>query len=172
MLAGANREKTTVDSKHGRFRPDVRFRWSPMKPKLKRTENFKFYAYLIGLMTFLGAMFVLAALLTRPFNEMIVYLNNPNESRTWGEWAVFWSGALLLGPFWTCIYLFFKVCEKQILEYLLPKKETTTIRGRSHSKLAHIRRYGRAMALVRQGGQTASRSRFARRKQTSVRTST
>lgn len=133
-----------------------------MKPKLKLTENFKFSAYLIGLMVFFGALFVLAALFTHPFQDMVVYLNSPHESRPWADWAIFWVTALLLGPFWTCCYILLKVCEKQIVDDLLSKGKGQTSKKKPQPQRARLRGYGRAITSLHQCGRIANQSRLIR----------
>lgn len=87
----------------------------------KPTASKALAAYFGMLMLSSAILFFLAAGLTEPFLELVNIFDETKTEKSMSAWLLLVALSVLVGAFWSAVYLWFKACEKRFLDLWLSK---------------------------------------------------
>lgn len=92
------------------------------KPKSPKGQNLQLLWYFVAMMFSAGTLFFFAAGFTEPFKKWVLLFNDSNIEKPASAWTQFILLSLFVGFLWSTFYLWFKGCEKKLIEILFSSK--------------------------------------------------
>ncbi|MDD3294835.1 MAG: hypothetical protein PHG20_09145 [Geobacteraceae bacterium] len=95
---------------------------SKTKMKVKKGQNLQLLWHFAVMMISAGALFFFAAAFAEPFRKLVLLFNDSKIVKPVSDWTWFVLLSLFVGFLWSFFYLWFKGCEKKIIEMLFSSK--------------------------------------------------
>jgi hypothetical protein len=77
--------------------------------------------YFLGMVIAGALLFFMSAVLSDPFKKIALLLNDRNVHTTFHDWLVIFKVSVPSGLIWTALWIWFKGCEKKVLEVYFAK---------------------------------------------------